>query len=116
MLLTHVGFEVPFINWVMICISSTSFAVLINGSASHFFREGRGLRKGCPLSPLLFLLVAEGLRQSLAHEKSHGLFQGIQISPTLYLSHLIFVDDVLILCDGHRGDVGGTTKFNESIL
>jgi hypothetical protein len=48
MLLTHVGFEVPFINWVMSCISSTSFVVLINGSAPLSFQAGRGLRQGCP--------------------------------------------------------------------
>jgi hypothetical protein len=50
MLLTHLGFEVPFINWVMCCITSVSFAVLINGSASSFFHAERGLRQGCPLS------------------------------------------------------------------
>jgi hypothetical protein len=37
MLLTHLGFEVPFINWIMCCITSVSFVVLINGSASSFF-------------------------------------------------------------------------------
>jgi len=48
--------------------------------------------------------VAEGLSHSLAHAKSDGLFQGVQLSQTLYISHLHFVDDVLILCDGQRGD------------
>jgi hypothetical protein len=48
--------------------------------------------------------VAEGLSHSLAHAKSHGLFRGVQISQTIYLSHLLFVDDVLIFCDGQRGD------------
>jgi hypothetical protein len=52
LLLTHLGFKVPFINWVMGCISSTSFAVLINGLASPFFHVERGLRQGFPLSPL----------------------------------------------------------------
>ena len=38
-----------------------SFAILINGAASPFFHVERGLRQGFPLSPLLFLLVAEDL-------------------------------------------------------
>jgi hypothetical protein len=74
LLLTHVGFKVPFINLVMSSISTTSFTFLINGATSPFFHARKGLRKGCPLSPLFFLLVAEGLNKSLANAKSHGLF------------------------------------------
>jgi hypothetical protein len=43
LLLTHLGFDVPFINWVMNCLSMASFAVLINGSTSPFFTSERGL-------------------------------------------------------------------------
>jgi hypothetical protein len=70
LLLTHLGFDVPFINWVMNCLTSTSFAFLINGSTSSFFSSERGLRQGCPLSPLLFLLVAEGLNRAISQAKS----------------------------------------------
>jgi hypothetical protein len=45
MLLTHLGFKVPFINWVMCCLTTVSFAVLINGSASPFFHVEQGLRQ-----------------------------------------------------------------------
>jgi hypothetical protein len=42
-MLLHIGFNVPFINWVMSCINTMSFALLINVSASKFFRPKRGL-------------------------------------------------------------------------
>eukprot|EP00253_Pinus_taeda_P033689 PITA_33689 len=61
MLLMHLGFCHSFITWIMACITSTTFSVLINGYASHVFHAERGLRQGCPLSPLLFLIVMEGL-------------------------------------------------------
>ena len=61
MLLIHLGFEIGFVRWVMGCISTTSFAVLLNGATSPFFKAERGLCQGCPLSPLICLLVVEGL-------------------------------------------------------
>jgi hypothetical protein len=102
LLLTHLGFEVPFITWIMSCLTSTSFAVLINGSTSPFFTPERGLRQGCPLSPLLFLLVAEGLSRALTQGKTTGELSGIKISQALSLTHLLFVDDVLLFSGGSR--------------
>jgi hypothetical protein len=57
LLLTHVGFEVPFISCIMSCISIVSFFILINGATSPFFHSERGFRQGCTLSPLLFMLI-----------------------------------------------------------
>jgi len=105
LLLTHLGFDVPFINWVMNCLSTASFAVLINASASLLFTSERGLRKGCPLSPLLFLLVAEGLNRAISHAKSASTFSRIKISPALFLTNLLFVEDVLIFSGGSRREV-----------
>ena len=38
MLLTHLGFKIEFINWIMGCINSVSYVVLINRAASPFFK------------------------------------------------------------------------------
>jgi len=84
----------------MNCLTSTYFAVLINGSSYSFFPSEIGLRQGCPLLPLLFLLVAEGLNRAISQAKSVGTFSGIKISHVLYLTHLLFVDDVLIFSGG----------------
>lgn len=100
MLLTHLGFKIYFINWVVGCITSVSFVVLINGAASPFFKGKRGLRQGCLLSPLLFLLVAEGLSQLLLKAKREGSIKGLEVAVNLFITHLLFVDDILLFCNG----------------
>ena len=84
------------VNWIMGCITLVNFALLINGSPSHFFTASRGIRQGCPLSPLLFILVIEGLSLLIDDARRHDLVKGIKISQQLSLTHLLFVDDVIL--------------------
>jgi hypothetical protein len=65
-----------------------------------------GLRQGFPLSPFLFLLVAEGLSRALVAEKISGSFPRIDITTSLQVTHLLFVDDILIFTSGSRSEVG----------
>lgn len=69
MLLTHMGFEIAFINWVMRFITNVSFVVLINGASSSFFHGKRGLHQVWCFSPLLFLLVVKGINVMLVDAK-----------------------------------------------
>ena len=103
-LLTHLGFNYPFIKRIFACITTSSFAVLINGAASPFFHAERGLRQGCPLSPLLFLLVVEGLSRAILDAKRRGLFEGLRITSSTSISHILFVDDILIFCKDSKRD------------
>jgi len=36
LLLIHIGFTLPIVNWIMGCFTFTSYVFLINGSASIF--------------------------------------------------------------------------------
>jgi len=60
------------VNWILGGLASASFAVMINGSPSRLFYATRGLRQGCPMSPFLLLLVAEGLSRVVTACKREG--------------------------------------------
>ena len=57
--LVKMGFGPSFRSWVSLLYSSVNSAVIVNGHLTEFFPVTRGVRQGCPLSPLLYVLVAE---------------------------------------------------------
>jgi hypothetical protein len=97
LILLQSGFGINTTNWIMACVVSTSYATLINEEATKFFKSSKGLRQGCPLSPLLFILVMEGLSLSLKKAQSEGHITGIKVSRMIKILHLLFVDDILIM-------------------
>ena len=62
------NFGPDFMNWVKLFYTDVESAVIINGWTSSFFRPSRGVRQGCPLCPLLYVLsiavLAECIRKS----------------------------------------------------
>eukprot|EP00253_Pinus_taeda_P031947 PITA_31947 len=104
MILIHLGFPQNFITWIMACITTPTFSVLINGSAFQLFHSERGLRQGCPLSPLLFLIVMDALSRLIDSAKGNGDYSGLRITDDCFLTHLLFVDDVMIFLDGSIRD------------
>ena len=72
------GFGPKMIKWVKILISNATSCVVQNGHfISSFSDKGRGCRQGDPVSPYLFLLVAEILATMIRdNNKIKGIFLG----------------------------------------
>ncbi|XP_073057420.1 uncharacterized protein [Primulina eburnea] len=85
---------------VSACISHCHFSVNINGSLSGFFGSTRGLRKGDPLSPLLFILGAEYLSRGLDRLYLQHPAIRYQSDCDILISHLAYADDVIIFASG----------------
>jgi len=49
--------------------------------------------------------VAKGLSRSLIEAKRAKSFKGVHLEGPFFLSHLLFVDDILIICDGSMRDL-----------
>ncbi|XP_010463143.1 PREDICTED: uncharacterized protein LOC104743796 [Camelina sativa] len=98
-ILKKLGFADKWCNWVMKCITTVSYSVLINGSPSKKIIPQRGLRQGDPLSPYLYLLCTEGLSSlistSVKANHIHG-FRASRNGPAI--SHMLFADDSLLFC------------------
>jgi len=61
--LRKMGFDERFISLIFGIISNNWYSVLINGQPYGFFKSTRGVKKGDPLSPTLFILAAEAMSE-----------------------------------------------------
>ena len=75
------NFGENFIKWVNLLYSNITSGTINNGFLSPTFKLSRGIRQGCPLAALLFILVAETITLKLKTEKK---IQGIMVGETEY--------------------------------
>ena len=72
--LDYFNFGDNFKKWISIIYNKPRATVLNNGHATNFFPISRGIRQGCPISALLFLLVVEILAINIKTNKDiHGI-------------------------------------------
>lgn len=91
------GFEEQWVQLIMECVS-VGYTVRFNNTEIKEFVPSRGLRKGDPLSPYIFLLCSEGLSSLLSHEHEIGGLDRVKVCRNAQpIPHLLFMDDSLIL-------------------
>ena len=94
------GFSEIWITWIMRCITSVQYTVLINGQPRGNIIPGRGLRQGDPLSPFIFILCKEALVCLLNHADNQGKITRMCVTCACpSVSHLLFADDSLFFCN-----------------
>lgn len=95
----RVGFVDKWCHWIMKCITSVTYFVLINGCPSDKITPQRGIRQGDPISPYLYLLCTEWLTSLIHNLFQAGYLTGFKASRNgPPISHLLFADDSLIFC------------------
>lgn len=80
----------------MSLISSSFFSILINGIPSSPFHPSRGIRQGDPLSPFLFVIMAEGLGQYIKYAQHSHLLKGLSIHSSSTFTHQKFLDENML--------------------
>ena len=87
------GIPEPFIKQVKTIYQNTLAAVQYNGRVSRFFEVSRGVRQGCPLSLLLYVLGAEILARAIRENKK---IKGIPTGKNQRFKISQFADDTAL--------------------
>ena len=105
------GFTATWVRWMKQCVCTNTFAVLVNGRPQGgWIHPQRGIRQGCPLAPLLFILAADTLAVCTERLCMGGLLAGFQTAgwpggvPLLQ-----YADDTIFFIEG---SVAATEKVS----
>jgi hypothetical protein len=97
-MLLRFGFGVKWRAWMHACVRAGNMSVLVNGSPTEEINIKRGLKQGDSLAPLLFLLVAEGMRMLMKRAVELLRFKPFLIGREgVPVSLLQYVDDTLCI-------------------
>jgi hypothetical protein len=100
------GFPPKFVNWIKECITSPRFSISLNGTLIGYFKGAKGLRKGDPLSPYLFVIAMEVFSRIMC--EFTGSNSGFKFHPRcskLQLTHLCFADDMLLFSEASLSSI-----------
>jgi Reverse transcriptase (RNA-dependent DNA polymerase)/zinc-binding in reverse transcriptase/Endonuclease/Exonuclease/phosphatase family len=92
--LTTMGFAPTFIRIIHSLFFETRIHLNINGHIAPSITQGRGLRQGDPLSPLLFNIALEPLLQTIRNRSD---LHGISTLTAVKIVLMAYADDVLLL-------------------
>ena len=67
--LTKSGFSDNIISWIKTCIRKPWIVPLVNGRVKKLFKASWGIHQGCPLSPLLYIIMMDSLRKHQIQDK-----------------------------------------------
>ncbi|KAN0036857.1 hypothetical protein ACTFIV_002171 [Dictyostelium citrinum] len=98
--LLHIGIPAKLTNLIMALLKDSTAKVIVNGTPSNSFEIKRGVKQGDPLSPTLFVLVAECLASAINNDTN---ISGLQLNDSNQREKFqAFADDSLTLARNYK--------------
>ncbi|CAI5480180.1 unnamed protein product [Closterium sp. Yama58-4] len=95
--LSHLSVPEGFIQWIRLMHSNTSTRIAVNNMDGAPLPVRTGVRRGCPLAPLLFVCAIE-----ILHRYMSLYLPGFPLSPTNKRLMACYVDDVTIFLSSDK--------------
>lgn len=106
-MMLKMGFSRDWVHLIMGCVTTVTYRIKVNNDLTEVIVPERGLRQGCPLSPYLFILCAEGLSALFQDAEREGSLQGVQVcTGAPRINHMFFADDSLIFMKANEASAG----------
>ncbi|XP_074293359.1 uncharacterized protein LOC141620366 [Silene latifolia] len=101
-MLQKLNFPPKFRDWIMKYVTTPTFSLNLNWEMFGFFKGKIGLRKGDPISPLLFTMCMEYLSRTLIYTTENYPFKFHPKCAHIKLCHIMFAKDLLLFCKGDK--------------
>lgn len=97
--LQRMGFDQQWIGWILFCVKSVSYTMLLNGETHGIITPESSIRQRDPLSPFPFILCAETLVHVMNKGELEGRISGMRLTQKCpSIQHLLFADDSFFMC------------------
>ena len=94
------GIPIQLSKLIIECVTTSKMSILWNEEAIEEFSPGRGIRKGDPLSPYIFVLCIERLSHGISQAVREGSWKPIRLAKRgTPLTHLFFADNLLLFAE-----------------
>lgn len=118
--LLAMNFGSSFRKWILLFYTRISSSVLVNGERSAPFSVSRGVRQGCPLSPLLYVIMAETIASAI---RNNSVIDGFSFPGNRRVKLCQYADDtsVFVMSDAallevfslfHRYELASGARLN----
>ena len=110
--LERLGFNKGFVGWLRTLYTGVGSTVAVNGHLGEVFRLHSGVRQGCPLSPLLYILYIEPLAAAIRADPGVKGFlvpgsRGLRVKLSQY------ADDTTLLLDSDESLIRSLEIFQD---